>query len=321
MKYSIGIDIGGTKIAAGIVDSEGLVLHKKSYSTPNKTSTEILKLLGDIVTALESYAYSKKIDIHGIGVGSAGQIDFKNGTVLSGTDNIRNWNNIKLVDFLRKFTSTPIYLDNDANAFAAAEYLLGNGKGSNSLVCITIGTGIGGGVILDGKILHGEWGGASELGHMTVDINGPNCNCGSKGCIETYSSGTGIANRMKEKLKTTKTVFTGDLAFINENLDVITSKEVFQLYQSGLDEATEVIDTAVEALSYGVINFIHLFNPSKIVFGGGVLEKNKWLLNSIKEQVKSKGMSALVDSCELVFSGLGYDSGLIGAAHQVWLND
>ncbi|MFC4025088.1 ROK family protein [Oceanobacillus longus] len=315
MEYSIGIDIGGTKIATGIVGQQGNVRYKRIHPTPNSTNREIVDLLKQTVSEYMKLATEENINLVSVGIGSAGQIDYKNGRILSGTVNIKDWNNIDIRESLSHTTNLPIYLDNDANTFAIAEHQLGSGKGVDDLVCLTLGTGIGGGIVSDGNVIRGKWGGAAELGHMSVNFNGPDCNCGSKGCIETYASGTGIANRMREKLNS---IDAGKRISYTEHPDMLTSKEVFEWNKTGLPEAKEVIDQAITALSFGIVNMIHTFNPSLIIFGGGLAEANRWLIEEVQNKVNAIGMPSLVKGVEMKVSKLGYDTGLIGAAYQVW---
>lgn len=322
-EYSIGIDIGGTKIATGIVSKNGEILHNHIYETPQSTSADILNLLKDVIYEYEQVAQREKKMIVGVGIGSAGQISFQQGKITSGTDNIKGWNNVPIREFLSKHTELPIRLDNDANVFAIAEHHLGHGKSIDNLVCLTVGTGVGGGVISGGKVLRGEWGGAGELGHITVDMNGPPCNCGSRGCIETYASGTGIANRMQEKMNSMNVDVDSNSQMIHfkNNPEQLTSKEVIQWYEQGIPEAVAVINDAIRALTYGIINLIHTFNPTKVIFGGGLIEHNPWLLEKIKTETSKRGMATLVQPVEMAISKLGYHAGLIGAAHLLWTAD
>lgn len=308
MAYSIGVDIGGTKVAAGIVTREGSVLKKLEFPTPKDSSQSILKLVKAMIEDLYEHAAESDIQLTGIGIGSAGQINKADGTILSGTENIKDWNAIAIVSYLKQYFNTEIYLDNDGNTFAVGEYLLGNGKNTENLVCITIGTGIGGGVISQGQLLNGSWGGAGELGHTSVNFKGPKCNCGLNGCVETYASGTGIANRFNENFSTE----------INVN-PLPTSKEVFDWYHEGREEAIEIIDQAILALSHATVNYIHVFNPEKVIFGGGIMEKHPWLLEKIQQKMIGLGMDTLTQVVEFSLSGLGPNSGLVGASQQVWL--
>ncbi|MFD2044528.1 ROK family protein [Ornithinibacillus salinisoli] len=316
---SLGIDIGGTKIAAGLVSRSGEVFEQKNYPTPQESNQSILEVLREIISSFPGIALEMDKNLIGIGVGSAGQVNFKDGQILSGTTNIKDWNNIHITKYLNQFTDLPIWLDNDANTFAVAEYVHGSARGTNDMVCLTLGTGVGGGIISNGDLIRGDWGGAAELGHITVDMNGPACNCGSNGCMEVYASGTGIANRMKEHLAhLAKQELPEEIKFYLENPERLTSKEVFSWYEAGLPVATETINLAIQALSYGIVSIIHTFNPSVIVLGGGLVRERTWLATEIKKNIASKGIRSLVEPVDIRISELGYHAGLIGAASQVW---
>lgn len=317
VKYSIGIDIGGTKIATALVKESGHMIHQETYKTPRKNREAIIQLLKDRILSYIHLAETEQFELIGIGIGSAGQIDYENGHILSGTDNIKDWNNVPIKTELEKVTHLPIFVDNDANTFAIAEHQLGQGANKDDIVCLTLGTGIGGGVISGGRILHGAWGGAAELGHMTVDVNGPACNCGSRGCIETYASGTGIANRMKARVNEQP---ENKLEPYMSRPEDITSKEVFAWADEGISLAVTIIDDAIEKLSYGIINLIHIFNPRLIILGGGLVEGRDWLAQRLESKIQNRGITSLVESTPIVVSKLGSDNGLIGAAQQVWLN-
>lgn len=301
-EVSLGIDIGGTKIAAGLITKEGALLRRKTYPTPTESKESILIVLQKIIIDFTKQAEAAGNKLVGVGVGSAGQVQHKKGLILSGTANLKDWNNIHIVEVLQEVTNLPIWLDNDANTFAIAEFLFGEARGTKDLIGLTLGTGVGGGVITNGKMLQGKWGGAGELGHLTVNMNGPGCNCGSRGCIEVYASGTGIANRMKEKGR------------------YLTSKEVFSLYEAGDLVAIEVIEQAMNALIYGIINLIHTFNPSVIVLGGGVVQGRSWLAELLQAGIQEKGMVSLIKPVSIFVSNLGKDAGVIGAASLSWFH-
>lgn len=317
MTYSIGIDIGGTKIATGLVSESGYMIHRETFKTPHEGRDSIIQLLKDRVQFYIHLAKKEHYELIGIGVGSAGQIDYEKGRILSGTDNIKDWHHVSITEELEKVTELPIYVDNDANTFAVAEHRFGQGIHKNDMVCLTLGTGIGGGVISGGRVLHGTWGGAAELGHMTVDVNGPVCNCGSRGCIETFASGTGIANRMKERASDLPQKELGHYIAHPED---ITSKEVFTWADEGVMPAVAIIEDAIDKLSYGIINVIHIFNPQIIILGGGLVKGRDWLAGRLEKNIQHKGMASLIASTSIVTSTLGSDNGLIGAAQQVWLN-
>ncbi|NYE09008.1 glucokinase [Bacillus niacini] len=320
-KYSIGVDIGGTKISFGIVSHDGKILEKATYSTPQETRESIIDLMKEKITIFLERAKLLKIQIVGIGIGTAGQIDFEKGRVLSGTTNIKDWNDVPLRDIFTKKFDLPVWVDNDVNALTLAEQQLGVGKNVKDLICLALGTGVGGGVISGGNMIRGAWGGAAELGHITVDMNGPVCNCGLNGCLEVYSSGTGIANRMREKLKEYHPVQDSKLSYYQGHLDQVTSKVVFDLMNEGNHLAIEVVEKALEAFAYAIVSIIHTFNPSLIILAGGVLNDGNWFIKRVKDKVGGLGMQSLVSPVEFKMAELGPDAGLIGAALQPWVYD
>ncbi|MCJ7842741.1 ROK family protein [Lederbergia sp. NSJ-179] len=307
MVYGIGLDIGGTKVAAGIVSSDGEVLFKKTVPTPEMGKEEILTLVKTIILELIEWADSHKVRLEGIGIGTAGQVDFNKRKVISGTPNIQNWNGVNLQEEITVYTDLPVFVDNDVNVLALAEHRFGAAQGYQEVICLALGTGIGGGILTKGELIRGAWGGGAELGHMSIDIHGEACNCGLRGCLETYASGTWIAKRM-QKAREEKGLPTN-----------VTSRDVFLLYQNGDLLATQVIETMIHGLSYGIVNLIHLFNPQVVVLGGGVMSKGQWIIDLVNKKISTMGMRSLVDSVELKLSELENDSGLIGAAMQAWL--
>lgn len=306
MEYSIGIDIGGTKIAAGIVSNDGKIHYQKTVPTPAMGRDEILQLLKDVILELESWAGEKQIVLKGIGIGTAGQVGFYEGKIISGTPNIKNWNGVPLRDDIQNYSNLPVFIDNDVNVLTLAEHQFGAAKGYDEVVCLALGTGVGGGVLTKGELLRGTWGGGAELGHMSIDMNGKQCNCGLKGCLETYASGTWIGKRMQE-LRESRGQDTN-----------VTSYDVFRLYKEGDPLATEVIQTMIQGLATGIVNLIHLFNPQVVVLGGGVMTDGQWIIDLLEEEMKTMGMRSLVDDVKIKQSELHNESGLIGAAIQVW---
>ncbi|KKI92098.1 hypothetical protein WQ54_10990 [Bacillus sp. SA1-12] len=315
--FSIGIDIGGTKIAGGIVNKNGEIVKSSIVSTPKEGGEAIISSLIEMITSFQEIANVSNWELAGIGIGTAGQIDVKNGRVVSGTTNILNWNDIPLREKLSSIIKLPIWIDNDANVVALAESKVGAAKGEEDVVFLTLGTGVGGGVISSGNIIRGAWGGGAELGHLSVNFNGPDCNCGSKGCIEVYCSGTGIARLMREKMNQT-TCSSMELVTVNEA--EITSKHVVQWAKEGNELAQSVIDEMVEGLAFGIVNLIHSFNPTTIVLGGGVMEDGDWLRDLVEKRVRSLGMKSLVQPVTIKLAKLGNEAGLVGAAFQSWMN-
>lgn len=319
-EYSIGIDIGGTKIAAGIVSQSGQMVHRVSVPTPKMGRVAILERIESLIASLSEYARQHSLaPVVGIGIGTAGQVDFAHGRVQSGTINIRDWNDVPLRDHLASSTSLPVWVDNDVNVLALAEAHLGAAQGETDVICLALGTGVGGGVISDGRMVHGAWGSAAELGHVSVDMNGPMCNCGTRGCLELYASGTGIARMMQEKLARNATQNSPSYEHFILHREDITSRQVFEWMRTGDAIAREVVDTMVYALSVAMVGFIHAFNPTMVVMGGGVMQDGAWLLQRVEESTKCMGLQSLVRPVKFRLAELGPDAGLLGAAYQSWV--
>ncbi|CCQ95798.1 putative Glucokinase [[Clostridium] ultunense Esp] len=303
MAFSIGVDIGGTKIALGIVDRKGMIIKKMRFKTPENGRDELLfQLIRNIEVLIESTFLRKNID--GIGIGTAGQIDHRKGIVVSGISTIKNWMNVPIKEIFESHLGLSTLVENDANVVALSERMTEGGRKEQSLVCLTLGTGVGGAVIDHGQLLHGKWGGAAELGHMSIDRNGIACTCGSRGCLELYASGTGLVRMMKER-----------------SGEVLTSEEVFKRFLHGDKIAKQAIEEMLDAISIGIVNLIHIFNPEAVILGGGLTEQGDWLISAISEKVRKTGMPSLVQNTKIRKVFYGSDAGIIGAASLVWLND
>lgn len=311
MECSIGIDLGGTKILAALIDVQGNVVKRISVATPTDGSDGILTSITESVQMLQSVARDQNIEVRGLGVGTAGQIDFATGHVLAGTANIPGWNDVAIRDILSSRTGLTVWVDNDVNVFTLAEAHLGSARGTANAICLAFGTGVGGGVLIDGQLLRGAWGSACELGHICLDLNGIRCKCGSRGCLETFASGTWLPIRMRDRLDA-----------VHSDSPVVapkTSKEVFALYFQGETCAVSVVEEMVQAVSLGIITLIHTFNPNTVVLGGGLVDHNPWIVSKVREQLKSLGLRSLVDPVGIQLSHFGSDAGVIGAALQSWI--
>jgi glucokinase len=249
--------------------------------------------------------------ILGIGVGCPGPLDPFKGIVMS-PSNLPGWVNTPLKDILHQAFSVPVYLHNDANAAALGEFYYGAGRDVQDMIYVTISTGIGGGVILDGRLLLGAQGNAAEIGHMVIDPEGPQCGCGAFGCLEAWASGTGIAKRAKALLE--ERVGT---ASVLRTLEALTSKDVFMAAQEGDKFALEIVDITREKLGIGIGNLINLYNPQKIVFGGGVSKVGDYLLKPAIEKAASVALKGPYELVRFEMTALGGDVGLVGAAALV----
>lgn len=321
MEYSIGIDIGGTKIAAALVSQTGEVEALRTIPTPPAGRVAILSALCEITSDLiREAAITFKQKPAGIGIGSAGQIDFENGRIMSGTPNISDWNDVPLRQLLSGGSNLPVWVDNDVNVMTITEARLGVAKGHANVICLALGTGVGGGVLADGKLLHGAWGGAGELGHVSVHMSGPLCNCGQRGCLETYASGSGVAARMRDAWAAhDEAPQTSSYREYREKGGRVTSEDVFRWMRDGDSDATSVVETMLQALSVAIVGYVHTFNPTMIVLGGGLLRDGEWIRVGVAERIGHVGMASMLRDVSIETATFGTESTLIGAAMQVWM--
>lgn len=306
--YAIGVDVGGTKMNAGVVNIEGEVLCSLSMETfAGRVGT--MDRMMELIDALsESWRLkSKEVRLRGIGVGSAGQIDWRNGSVRYASSLLPGYSGTPLKQRLMERYGLPVFVDNDVNVLALTEKVLGAGKQARHMLCLTLGTGVGGAIVTDGKIVRGVWGGAGEIGHLSVDHKGISCVCGNVGCLEQYASGTGIAARMKEKL-----------ALRGEDSPSMSAREVIVRWRNGDSTATEVMNDVFSALGSAISSLIHVFNPDTIVIGGGLTEAGEPLFEGIGEQVRARTMPSLLEGVRIVPAYQGNWGGAIGAALQAW---
>lgn len=307
MRHSIGVDIGATKILAGLVREDGCVVERLRCATPDTDAGDVVDAVVEVLRALCDRVREHGVQAEGVGIGTAGQIDVQTGTVLSGTPNIRNWQNVKLCDMLAAEFALPVWVDNDVNVHLLAEARLGVAKACRNAVMLALGTGVGGAALVDGQLLHGQWGGAAEFGHMSINFTGPACNCGSRGCLELYASGPGIAARMRSRA-----------ALHGRSLGDISSMDVFVQAEQGDETARETIDELIEALCTACVNLIHGFNPSVLILGGGVMEDRHWIVQEVANRIRHRGMKSLLHSVAFKAPAFGAEAGLVGAALQVF---
>ncbi|WP_339247600.1 ROK family protein [Paenibacillus sp. FSL F4-0243] len=308
MEYAVGVDIGGTKINAGLVTPQGDVVHTVSLSTKagfTKTVDRAFQAIQRLIE--EATAMHAGVQIKGIGVGTAGQIDWEAGSIRSSSELIPGYAGTALKALLQTQFQLPIIVDNDVNVLALTEKYLGSCIGVSDFICLALGTGVGGAIVIEGRLVHGSWGGAGELGHLSVDFKGPACVCGGRGCLEHYASGTSIARRMREKL-----------TLNNEPLDNLESRDVIARWREGDRLATEVMEETIAALGSAIASFIHIFNPKVIVIGGGVAEAGELLFEGIRREVATRTMPSMLEGVRIEAAYRGNSCGMIGAALQIW---
>lgn len=309
----IGIDLGGTNIAAGLVDEYGNIISKGSVPTKREREyPEIIKDMAELVIKLIAESGLRTEDFRSIGVGSPGISNCETGEIVY-ANNIK-FRNVPLRKELQKYINLPVYVNNDANAAAYAETLYGAASSAKSAVAITIGTGIGGGVIVDGRILSGFNNAASELGHMVVEMDGEECSCGRKGCWEVYASATACIKMTKKAAldnphSLINTMVDGDLSKID-------AKTVFDAAKQGDDTAQKVLCQYIKHIGEGLSNIVNIFQPEVIVIGGGVCKEGEYLLSPLRNYIHDHTFASSqgIKIAELKVAQLGNDAGIVGAA-------
>ena len=315
-KKIIGIDLGGTSVKFAILTSEGEIQEKWSIKTNvlDEGSHIVDDMVESILHRLDLLQLTAENFI-GIGMGSPGVVDREKGTVI-GAYNL-NWKTLQPVkDKIEKATGIPFYIDNDANVAALGERWMGAGENQPDVVFMTLGTGVGGGIVAEGKLLHGLAGAAGELGHITVDFDQPiQCTCGKKGCLETVASATGIVNLTRRYADE----YAGDaeLKKLIANGEDVNAKIVFDLAKEGDELALIVYRNFARYLGIACANIGSILNPSTIVIGGGVSAAGDFLLEGVRKVYEENSFPQVRTSTKLALATLGNDAGVIGAASLV----
>ena len=312
----LAVDLGGTKIIAAVVSPDGKIVSRKYCLTlaDNGLKAVIERLL---VVANDAVVQSK-IDIvglAGVGIAAAGIINAKRG-VITYSPNLPGWRNVALRDIVSEKLGLDTYLNNDASAAALGEHRFGAGKGMDNLIYLTVSTGIGGGIIIDGKLYSGSDGCAGEIGHMTVDVNGPRCSCGNSGCLEVLSSGTAVAREAVIHLNQGETSSIIKLA--EGKIENVTAETVALAARQGDKLACDIVAGAANYLGIGFANLVNVFNPDMIVVGGGMSKMGNMLLNPARKVVKQRAFKLPARTVRIVQAGLGSNAGIVGAAAYVF---
>lgn len=314
-QWIVGVDLGGTTTKLAFISMDGEIIHKWEIPTDNSNEGQNItkNIANTIDEKLEELSFLKG-NLIGIGMGAPGPVDYETGVIL----NVVNlgWNDkFPLKASLEKATSLPAAIENDANCAALGEMWKGAGNGAKDLVCVTLGTGVGGGVIANGNIVQGINGAAGEIGHITsIPDGGAACNCGKTGCLETVASATGIVRLAMVELK--KDELTGELALKLRENGQITAKDVFDSARNGDALAIRALDEVSFHLGFALANIANTLNPEKIVLGGGVSKAGAILIESVKEKFGKFAFTPVRESTKLALATLGNDAGVIGAA---WL--
>ncbi|MBN2851769.1 MAG: ROK family protein [Clostridia bacterium] len=317
--YYIGVDLGGTSIKAGVVNTDGVILYKDKMPTkPERDSFFIIKDMASLITEIISHLNISIEEVLGIGIGSPGTPDVKSGVLLY--SNNLNFENVSIREELSKYFDIPVYLDNDANVAALAESEVGASKNVDNSVLVTLGTGIGGGIIIDNKIYSGFNNAGSELGHMIIMQNGLQCSCGQKGCFEKYASASALVSQTIEAAKKNPGSLINTL--VNFDYDMVNARTVFEAEKQNDETAKQVIRQYLEYLSTGIINIINILFPEYIVIGGGLGNEGENLLIPLRKIVNETAYTSHgIVPTKIVSAKMGNDAGIVGAAMLVKKNN
>ena len=308
--WSIGVDLGGTKIEVAKVDAGGNIHSRLRLPTHSKDRPAMVK--AEIVSAIREIQKKSESLPDGVGVGVAGQVDPQNGLVHFAPN--LDWHEEPLQDDLKHALGLPVVVMNDVRAATWGEWHHGAGQGFNDLICLFVGTGIGGGVVSGGNMLSGCSNTAGELGHITVDLNGPHCTCGNRGCLEALAGGWAIARQARKTILVDPSAGAHLLKTAGGQADAITAEIVVQAAKAGDPLARSLIDRVEEALVAGCVSLVNAFNPCCLIMGGGVVEGLPELLERIDQGVRKKALAAATQSFKVLPAGLKNDAGVIGAA-------
>ncbi|MBO5356779.1 MAG: ROK family protein [Clostridia bacterium] len=316
--YYLGIDLGGTNIAVGVVDESYKIIKKKSTPTmANRDGKLIIKDMANVCKAVVEECGLTIDDIEYAGIATPGTANSETG-VVEYANNLP-FKKFPIADLLKEYLGVKkVYIENDANAAAKAEAIAGAAKGAKYSVMITLGTGLGGGIVLDGQVYSGFNHAGAELGHIVIEKDGKQCSCGRRGCWETYSSATGLTNMTKEHIikareEGRKTILE-DL--INGDLNNTNARVAFAAMKQGDEVGKEIVDEFISYLACGIANVINIFQPNVLSIGGGVCNEKDYLLAPLKEAVfgQTYTKTGVTPQCELKIAEMGNDAGIVGAA-------
>jgi glucokinase len=316
-QYIIGVDLGGTNIVAGAMTTDGS-RHLAMRSIPTNAAAgdeavaeRIVGLVEGVILDAISETGASRSDFIGIGVGAPGPLDRENGIVLVAPN--LGWKDFPLRDRVQERLRLPTTLDNDANCATFGEWWQGAARGGRNVVGLTIGTGIGGGLIIDGQLFHGSSDMAGEIGHTTIDVNGRHCKCGNYGCLEAYASGPAIATRAREVLVREESA-SAMPQLVNGRLEQITAQTVYDAAKQGDQVANEIVRDTARYLGAGIANLLNTFNPDVVVVAGGVTAAGDALFVPLRAEVRRRAFVPAVRAVRIVSGELPGTAGVVGAA-------
>lgn len=309
--YYLGIDLGGTNICVGLVNESGKIIKKEN--TPTIVERGYEAIVKDMAMLCKKIIDDEKIDIKdvvSIGIGSPGIPDIKKGVIIF-SNNLK-FENVPLRDEMKKHIDLPVYIENDANCAALGESTCGAAKDYDNSVMVTLGTGIGSGIIINGKIFSGAFYGGGEMGHMVIESNGELCSCGRQGCWEMYASATALIRQTR--VAAAKYPNSKIFELVNGDIKLIDAKVPFDAAQQGDEVAKDIIDRYLKYLAVGISNIINIFEPEIIAIGGGVCAQGENIIKPVTKLVKGDVYGGGKLKTKIVTAKLGNDAGVVGAA-------
>lgn len=314
-KLAVGIDLGGTNITAALLSEDGRIVQSVSRRTnPERGSGPVIEDMAEMVEELIRRQSVSRDDIVGLGIGAPGPLSHRDGIIYKAA-NLPGWQGVRIRRGLLERTGLPTVLENDANAAAFAEYWVGAGKGTRELVVLTLGTGLGSGVVIGGEILRGHFENAGELGHMIVQHGGRQCECGQRGCLEVYASPGNVAKQAIRRLKEGE---ESSMREVYERDGRFGSRVIAEHARAGDKLANELWDEACYYIAVGIINCQHAFNPPMLVLAGGMTKSGDFLLSRVQKYMQELTWKLLDDLPEVTISILGNTAGVIGAGGVAW---
>jgi glucokinase len=311
-KFCVGIDLGGTFIKSALLGKDMAIRAELRSPTPVEAGADgVIETMASDAERLIRQAGCSREDIAGVGVGSPGPLDLEAGVVI-GTPNIPGFENVPLRQRLSRLLNRPVVLENDANAAALGEYLVGSGRDVAMMVLLTLGTGIGSGIVIDGRLLHGVHGIGAEVGHMIVDPGGEKCGCGQHGCLERYASATYLARHARQLIE--RDGRSGALAEVLKKNGDVTSLDVEAARRAGDALAEEVWDRAVRFLAIGCVNLCRVLDPDVIVLGGGMAKAGEELMQPLRRHFRREHWELAEPKTALALAQVGNDAGVMWRA-------
>lgn len=314
-EYRVGIDLGGTNIVAGVVNSDYEIIARAECKTAiPRPEADVCDSMADVVKKAVKKAKLTMDDIAYIGIGVPGAVNPTTGIIETSPNLLfKNWDVRTMM--MERLNNMFVKIENDANAAALGEFLAGSAKGCKNAVCITLGTGVGGGIIIDGKIYSGSNFAGAELGHMVIVKDGKECGCGRKGCWEAYASATALINMTKDAIRNEKPEFSYMLNSVGGDINQVNGKTPFDAMLAGDFTGKAVIDEYVSYLACGIVNVINIFQPDVLCVGGGVSKQGETLLGPVRAIVEQERITKHNDKQTVICAAtLGNDAGIIGAA-------